>query len=63
MQHIFAFALTPDDRFPHRPHQPKRFRRPTPNPGEPDRRVLIASVAVGATSFALLWVVATVTVP
>jgi hypothetical protein len=63
MQQIFAYALTPGDRFSHRPHQPKRIRRPAPNPGDPDRRVLIASVAVGATSFALLWLVATVTVP
>jgi hypothetical protein len=59
MQHVFAFAVTPDDNFPYRPHQPKRFHRPD----GPDHRVLIASVAVGATACALLWLVASVTVP
>jgi hypothetical protein len=63
MQHTFAFALTPDDYFPRQPHQPKRFHKPRPDPREPDRSVLIASVAVGAAACALLGLVGYVTVP
>lgn len=62
MQH-FAFALTPEGDLPRRPHQPKMSRRRDPNSGKPDHRVLIACVAVGAATCALLGLVGSVTVP